>query len=230
MAADVWEKDVWEIQAKSGSSGSCPLFLHFLGKTPVQKMSGRTPGSPRHPSSRHPRSSDICSLHITTSMMLTLSVSSLSGSSSTPLVSRYSCRAKLVSRFSPYVFAMSHENRATPRKSVSRKALSHPLWGGCRTLSWIYKKESCRATGGVAATVSRVPLHCDTKSPSHNLSKCHISPGKISVSGPLLQESQSDTFPREISDFVTQNIFWAASGGGRDPQNKTQGEFAKSSS
>ena len=58
VAADVWEKDVWEIQAKSGSPGSCPLFLHFLGETPVQKMSGRSPGSPRHPSSRHPRSSD----------------------------------------------------------------------------------------------------------------------------------------------------------------------------
>ena len=28
--ADVWEKDVWEFQAKSGSSGSCRLFLHFL--------------------------------------------------------------------------------------------------------------------------------------------------------------------------------------------------------
>ena len=57
-AADVWEKDVWEFQAKSGSSGSCCLFLYFLGKIAVQEMSGRTPGSPRHPSSRHPRPSD----------------------------------------------------------------------------------------------------------------------------------------------------------------------------
>ena len=56
--ADVWKKDVWEFQAKSGSSGSCHLFLHFLGKIAVRKMSGRTPGSPRHPSSRHPRPSD----------------------------------------------------------------------------------------------------------------------------------------------------------------------------
>ena len=56
--ADVWEKDVWEFQAKSGSSGSCRLFLHFLGKIAVRKMSGRTPGSPRHPSSRHPRPAD----------------------------------------------------------------------------------------------------------------------------------------------------------------------------
>ena len=46
MAADVWEKDVWEFQAKSGSSGSCRLLLHFLGKIAVQEMSGRTPGSP----------------------------------------------------------------------------------------------------------------------------------------------------------------------------------------
>ena len=42
----------------SGSSGSCRLFLHFLGKIAVRKMSGRTPGSPRHSSSRHPRPSD----------------------------------------------------------------------------------------------------------------------------------------------------------------------------
>ena len=40
---------------KSGSSDSCRLFLHFLGKIAVQEMSGRTPGSPRRPSSRHPR-------------------------------------------------------------------------------------------------------------------------------------------------------------------------------
>ena len=54
---DVWEKDVWEIQAKSGSSGSGRLFLGFLGKVAVRKMSGKTPGSPRHPSSRHVRPS-----------------------------------------------------------------------------------------------------------------------------------------------------------------------------
>ena len=58
MVADVWKKDVWEFQAKSGSSGSCCLLLHFLGKTAVQEMSGKAPGSPRHPSSRHPRPSD----------------------------------------------------------------------------------------------------------------------------------------------------------------------------
>ena len=58
VVADVWEKDVWEFQAKSGSSGSCGLFLHFLGKIAVQEMSGKTPGSSRHPSSRHPRPSD----------------------------------------------------------------------------------------------------------------------------------------------------------------------------
>ena len=58
MVADVWEKDVWELQAKSGSSGSCRLFLHFLGKMAVQEMSVKAPGSPRHSSSRHPRCSD----------------------------------------------------------------------------------------------------------------------------------------------------------------------------
>ena len=30
MVADVWEKDVWDFQGKSGTSGSCHLFLHFL--------------------------------------------------------------------------------------------------------------------------------------------------------------------------------------------------------
>ena len=62
VVADVWEeKDVWEFQAKSGSSGSCGLSLHFLGKIAVREMSGKAPGSPRHPSSRHPRTSDRCS-------------------------------------------------------------------------------------------------------------------------------------------------------------------------
>ena len=57
--ADVWEKDVGEFQAKSGSSGSGRLFLLFLGKIAVPEMSGKAPGSPRHPSSRHLRSSDL---------------------------------------------------------------------------------------------------------------------------------------------------------------------------
>ena len=64
VVADVWKKDVWEFRAKSGSSGSCRLFLHFLRKIAVQEMSGKTPGSPRHPSSRHPRPSDCASDHV----------------------------------------------------------------------------------------------------------------------------------------------------------------------
>ena len=32
VVAEVWEKDVWDFQAKSGSSGSCRLFLHFLSE------------------------------------------------------------------------------------------------------------------------------------------------------------------------------------------------------
>ena len=59
VVADVWKKDVWEFQAWSGSSGPCRLFLHFLGKIAVQEMSGRTPGSPRHPSSKHPQPSEL---------------------------------------------------------------------------------------------------------------------------------------------------------------------------
>ena len=53
----------------------------------------------------------------------------LSGSNATPLVSRYSCRATLVSRFSPYVFAVSHENRATSHK-VSQERPCRTLLGG----------------------------------------------------------------------------------------------------
>ena len=33
-------------------------FPHFVGKIAVPEMSGKTPGSPRHPSSRHPQPSD----------------------------------------------------------------------------------------------------------------------------------------------------------------------------
>ena len=60
VVADVWERDVWDFQAKSGSSGSCRLFINFLGKIAAQKKtSGKTPASPRHSSSRHPRPSDL---------------------------------------------------------------------------------------------------------------------------------------------------------------------------
>ena len=58
LVTDVWYKHVWDFQRKSGSSGSCRLSLHLLGKFALQKMSGKTPGSPRHPSSRHPWPSD----------------------------------------------------------------------------------------------------------------------------------------------------------------------------
>ena len=58
VVADVWEKDVWDFQDKSGSSGSCRLFLRFLGKIAVPKMSGKAAGSPRRLSSRHPRPSE----------------------------------------------------------------------------------------------------------------------------------------------------------------------------
>ena len=54
-----WSQDVWDFQAKSGSSGSCRLFLHFLRKIALQKMSGKTLGSLRHPCSRHPRPSEL---------------------------------------------------------------------------------------------------------------------------------------------------------------------------
>ena len=43
--------------SRSSLGGSCRPFLHFLGKIAVQTMSGKAPESPRHPSSRHPRSS-----------------------------------------------------------------------------------------------------------------------------------------------------------------------------
>ena len=77
MVADVWEKDIWEFQAKSGRSCFCLLFLNFLGKFAVQKMSGRTPGGPRHPSSRHPQASDTLCLR-TSQRFGSLSVNSQS--------------------------------------------------------------------------------------------------------------------------------------------------------
>ena len=41
LDGDVWGKDVWDFQARSGSSGSCPLLLHhLLGKVAVLKKSG----------------------------------------------------------------------------------------------------------------------------------------------------------------------------------------------
>ena len=41
VVADVWKKDVREFQAKSGSSGSCHLFLNFLGKSQFEKCLGK---------------------------------------------------------------------------------------------------------------------------------------------------------------------------------------------
>ena len=37
VLADVWKKGVWDFQAKSGSSDSCRLFLHFQGKSGKKK-------------------------------------------------------------------------------------------------------------------------------------------------------------------------------------------------
>ena len=34
-------KDVWDFQAKSASSGSCPRFLHFIGKIALQRRLGK---------------------------------------------------------------------------------------------------------------------------------------------------------------------------------------------
>ena len=58
VVVDVWEKDVWDFQAKSGSSGSCPLRLSF----PQENRSSKNVwekawklGSPRHPLTRHPQ-------------------------------------------------------------------------------------------------------------------------------------------------------------------------------
>ena len=58
VVADVWEKDIWDFQAKSGSSGSCRLLLHFIVKIALEKMCGKMAGSPRHSSSTHPRLSE----------------------------------------------------------------------------------------------------------------------------------------------------------------------------
>ena len=39
--ADAWEKAVWDFQARSGSAGYCPLFLHFLGNSKFKKCLGK---------------------------------------------------------------------------------------------------------------------------------------------------------------------------------------------
>ena len=54
--ADVWEKDVWDFQAKSGAQ--VLALFSFISRVP--EVPGKTPGSARHPSSRHPRPSDLC--------------------------------------------------------------------------------------------------------------------------------------------------------------------------
>ena len=42
VVADVWKKGAWDFQSvKSGSSGSCRLFLHFLEKITTQKCLGK---------------------------------------------------------------------------------------------------------------------------------------------------------------------------------------------
>ena len=78
-----------------------------------------------------------------------------------------------VSHFSPYVFAVSHENRATTLKVSHKKALSHPLGGGVAPqLCTVQIIKLCRGTGGVAATVSRVALHCATSAPTAVKKEC----------------------------------------------------------
>ena len=44
LVADVWQKAIWHLAVKSGTSGSCPLCHYSLGIIVVQG-----PGSPRHP-------------------------------------------------------------------------------------------------------------------------------------------------------------------------------------
>ena len=42
MSGSLWEKDVWDFQARSGTISACPLILHFPGKIAVQRKSGNT--------------------------------------------------------------------------------------------------------------------------------------------------------------------------------------------
>ena len=55
MVADVWEKDVWEKDVWEFMF--LPSLPSFPRKISVREMSGKTPGSPRHPTSRHPQPS-----------------------------------------------------------------------------------------------------------------------------------------------------------------------------
>ena len=113
----------------SPSSALCPLLYrteHFSswrkGRKCAEKRGGRgvgpTKGVKRKKGRVKTGQKNNSFFQIERAMTCINNGSTLSGSKATPLVSRYSCSATLVSHFSPYVFAVSHENRATPLKST----------------------------------------------------------------------------------------------------------------
>ena len=56
-AADVWKKDVWDFQAFSQTFLELRSSLGNEGKDGKNLNSQTWPGTPKHPSSRHPRPS-----------------------------------------------------------------------------------------------------------------------------------------------------------------------------
>ena len=58
-AADVWKKDVWDFQAFSQTFLELRFSLENEGKDGKNLNSQTWPGTPRRPSSRHPRPPDL---------------------------------------------------------------------------------------------------------------------------------------------------------------------------
>ena len=92
----------------------------------------------------------------------------LSGSNAKPLVSRYSCRATLCRLFR-LTFSQCRKRIVLQPLECLKKGAVAPVWGGggvASQLCTIKIIKLRRGTGGVAATVSQVALHCDTKTPT----------------------------------------------------------------
>ena len=68
-------------------------------------------------------------------------------------------------------------------------------------------------------------------SPPHSLKGPH-SPGKVSVSGPLLQKSQSETFPREVKSLIVghKTFIWQRAEREGPPKQNSRGVPRKWSS
>ena len=111
--------------------------------------------------------------------------SCLSGSNATPLDKL--CRATAVAlhwcRISRLMFSQCRTRIALHLKVSQTRPCRTPLGGvsHLKLAMHTYIIKSCRATGGVAATVLRVVLHCDTKDPTERKSWWEFRPRKSNL-------------------------------------------------